>query len=143
MLALQSSNFNHLWHNNFLSFNKLLLCYLFLFIFTCEALPHRGHSTQCSALHIREFAVGICRENLPWLFAVGICHGYLPWVFAVCICKQIVFCICGQILFIWKQTFLICEQYFFVCDIFFINSVSFCYCRGSYGPPYWHKGNYI
>ena len=63
-----------------------MLCYLFLFIFTCEALPHRGYSTQSSDLHIQEFAVGICRENSPWEFAARICRGYLPREFAVGIC---------------------------------------------------------
>ena len=80
-----------------------------------------------------EFAVGICRRNLPWLFAVRICCDYLPWVF--CIRKPILFCIREQILFIWKQTFFTCEQNFLICEIFFIDSVSFCYCRGSYGSP--------
>ena len=62
----------------------------------CEALPHRGYFTQSSALHIREFAVGICRENLPREFAVAIClknlpwefcHKNLPWLFAAGICR--------------------------------------------------------
>ena len=113
-----------------------MLCYLFLFIFTCEALPHRGHSTQSSALHIREFAARICRGYLPREFAAAICRGNLPWVFAICICKKILLFICEQTLFIWEQSFFIYEQNFFICEIFFINSVSFCYCRGSYGPPY-------
>ena len=108
-----------------------MLCYLFLFIFTCEALPHRGHSTQSSALHIREFAARICRGYLPREFAAAICRGNLPWVFAICICKKILLFICEQTLFIWEQSFFICEQNFFICEIFFINSVSFCYCRGS------------
>ena len=124
--------------------------------------------TPSSALHIREFVVGNCRENLPWLFtaricrrnlpwefaariyhdyllrefAAGIYRGHLSWLFAVCICKQILFCVCKQILFISKQTFFMCGQNFFICNIFFINSVSFCYCNVSYGPPYfyyqWH-----
>ena len=131
-----------------------MLCYLFLFIFTCEALPHRGYSTQSSDLHIQEFAVGICRKNLPWLFAARICRGNLPqefavpicrrnfpwlfaaricrrnlpWLFAVCICKEILFCICDQILFIWEQTFLICEQYFlfvrFSLSIMFLSVIA-------------------
>ena len=32
--------------------------------------------------------------------------------------------------------FFICVQNFLICEIFFINSVSSCYCGGSYGPPY-------
>ena len=82
-------------------------------------------------------------ENLTWLFAAGICRGNLPQEFAVriclgffCIYKRILFCICEQILFIWRQTFFICVQNLLICEIFFINSASSCYCRGSYGPPY-------
>ena len=106
----------------------------FLFIFTREALPHRGllctifciaHLRICRKNLLQEFAVAICRENLPWLFAMGFLYS-----------KLILFCICEQILFIWKQTFFICEQNFLICEIFFINSVCFFYCRGSYGAPY-------
>ena len=111
-----------------------LLATCFLFIFTREALPHRGCSTRSSVLRIWEFALEICRGNLLQEFAVAICREYLPWVF--CIYKRILFCICEQILFIWRQTFFICVQNFLICEIFFINSVSSCYCRGSYGPPY-------
>ena len=64
-----------------------MLCYLFLFIFTCEPLRHRCYSIQSSALHIQEFSVEICRENLPWLFAARICRRSLPWLFAVAICR--------------------------------------------------------
>ena len=115
----------------------------FLFIFTCEALLHRGlvHIIFCIAYFRsscgnlpREFSVAICRRNLPWLFAARICHGYLPWAF--CTHKRVLFCTCEQILLIWKQTFFICKQNVLICEIFFINSVSFCYCCGSYGPPY-------
>ena len=109
-----------------------MLCYLFLFIFTCEALPHRGHSTQSSALHIREFAARICRGYLPREFAAGICRGYLPFVF---VSKSFSVYVSKSCLYESKPFFL-CEQNFFICEIFFINSVSFCYCRGSYGPPY-------
>ena len=120
-----------------------LLATCFLFIFTREALPHRDCSTRSSVLHIWEFALEICRGNLSQEFAVGICCRNLPWLFAASICrgffciyKRILFCICEQILFIWRQTFFICVQNFLICEIFFINSVSSCYCRGSYGPPY-------
>ena len=120
-----------------------LLATCFLFIFTREALPHRGCSTWSSVLHIWEFALEICRGNLSQEFAVGICCRNLPWLFAASICrgffciyKRILFCICEQILFIWRQTFFICVQNFLICEIFFINSASSCYCRGSYGPPY-------
>ena len=114
---------------------------LLVFFFSSRVkLSHtKDSSTSSFLLHIWEFAVGICRENLPWLsaagvcrdylpwefvmaisgsnlpweFAAGICRGYLPWVF--CIHKPILFCICEQILFIWKQTFFICEQTFLIC----------------------------
>ena len=152
-----SSHFNHLWRNGFLSFNKLLLCYLFLFTIKCEALLTEEllsifenyilhiltYSRICRGNLPREFAAGICRGYLPWEFVVGICRKNLPREFAagvcricICICKQILFCICEQMLFRWKQTFFICKQNFFICEIFFINNVSFCYCRGCYGPPY-------
>ena len=78
---------------------------------------------------LREFEARIWRENLPQEFAVKTCHGYMPCVF--CICEQILFCICGKIFFIWNQTF-----FFFICEILFVKSVSFCYCRGSYEPPH-------
>ena len=102
-----------------------MLSYLFFFIFTWEALPHIG------LLHIilSITYLRICREYWPWDFAAGIYHGYLARGFAIgiCrenlswffgICKQILFRICEQILFIWKQIF-------FIREIFFINSVSF------------------
>ena len=131
---------------NEINSHRFYLATCFLFIFTSEALPHRGCPTLSFILHIWEFAVAICRKNLPWLFAaricrrslpqelaVAICRENLPWVF--CICKRIFFCIREQILFIWKQTFFTCDQNFLICGVFFINSVSFCYCRGSHGPP--------
>ena len=101
----------------------------FLFILTREALPQRGllHTIFCIA-YLR-----ICRWNLPWLFAARICRKNLPWGFFIY--KKILFCICEQILFMWRQTFFICVQNFLICEIFFISSASSCYCRGSYGPP--------
>ena len=85
-----------------------------------------------------EFAMAICRENLPWLIAVRIYCGYLPWDF--CIYKQILFGICKQILFIWREANLFrCEQIFFICEMFFVNGAPFRYCRGSYGPPVFGK----
>ena len=131
MFALLTSNFNNFWCNGFLSFNKLLLCYLFLLVFTCKALPHRElFQTIFSITYSRiwrgnlarefgvvifrknlpqEFGVRICCRNFPWLFVTRICRGDLSWLFAVvfCICKQTLFRICEQILFIWKQTFFI------------------------------------
>ena len=110
----------------------------FLFTFMSEALLHRGlrhtifyiaYLRICLGNLLEEFGSRICRRN----FVVRNCRGFLPWVF--CMCWGILFCICEQILFIWKQTFFICEQNFLICEIFFINSFSFCYFRGSYGPP--------
>ena len=104
------------------------------FLSSCMKLSHTEDcSTPSFLLHIWEFASRICRRNLPWLFTVRICRGYLPWVF--CIRKRILFWICEQILFIWKQTFFTCEQNFLICEVFFVNSVSLCYYRGSYGLP--------
>ena len=110
-----------------------------------ENLPWLFAADICRSYLPWLFAVVMCSENLPWvfvaaicrgnsppLFAMGICRDFLPWDF--CICKQIFFCICEQILFIWKQTFFRCERNFFICEIFFINDVPFCYCRGTYGP---------
>ena len=108
----------------------------FLFIFTSEALPNRGllhtifyiaYLRICRGNLPREFAVAICRENLLWEFAAGICRVFFVYV------SKYFFCVCEQILFIWKQTFFIWEQNFLICEIFFIKSVSFCYCHGSYG----------
>ena len=102
---------------NEINSNRFCFVACFLFIFTREALPHRG--------------------LLNTIFCIAyltICRGYLPSVF--CIYKGVLFCICEQILFIWRQTFFICVQNFLICEIFFINSASSCYCRGSYGPPY-------
>ena len=107
---------------------------LVLFLSSRVKLSHTGYTTRFSAIHIREFAGRINRGYLPRGFAVGICRSYLPWVF--CVCKRILFCICEEILFIWKQTFFICEQNIFICEIFVFDNVSFCYCLGSYGPPY-------
>ena len=125
------------------------IAFALLLVFFLSSRVKLSHTKDCSTssfiLHIWEFAVGIClrnlpwlfaaricRKNLPWKFAAGICRGYLPWVF--CIRKRIIFCMCEQILFMWKQTFFICEQNFLICEIFFINNVSSCHCRGSYGP---------
>ena len=146
-----------------------MLCYLILLIFTCEALPRRRYSTQSSALHIREFVVGICCENLPWLFAaricrrdlpqefaaricrgyfsrefaagicrgnllqesaVAICHGYLPFVFA----KRSFFVYVSKSCLYESKPFLYVCKTCEICEIFFVNSVSFCYYRCSYRP---------
>ena len=101
---------------NEINSNRFCFVACFLFIFTREALSHRGLLNTI-------FCIAYLR----------ICRGYLPWVF--CIYKRILFCICEKILFIWKQTIFTCVQNFLICEIFFINSASSCYCRGSNGPP--------
>ena len=80
------------------------------------------------------FAVDIYCENLPQLFAVAIFRGNFPQLFAVAICCEnlqwlfvvdflyvqiIFFCICEQILFIWKQIFFTFEQNFYILESFF------------------------
>ena len=70
------------------------------------------------------FVGRVYRYNLPWEFGAIMCRAYLPWVF--CICQKIV-SICNLISYIWKQNL-------FICEITFINSVYFCFFRGSYGP---------
>ena len=59
---------------------------------------------------------------------MAICRGFFIYV-------REFFCVCEQILFKLKQTFFICEKSFLIREIFFTASVSFCYCRGNYGPP--------
>ena len=51
----------------------------------CEALLHRGYTIPSFALHIRQFAIGVWRKNLPWLSAARICLRNLPQEFALSI----------------------------------------------------------
>ena len=84
------------------------------------------------------FALGICRSYLSWEFAAAVCWENLPWLFAMgwlCICEQNFFCE-SKSFFIVNKPFLYDSKTFFVYGNFFINSVSFCYCRGSNGPLY-------
>ena len=127
---------------------------LFVFFVSSRVkLSHTEDSPHHLLLYVLEnFAMGICRENLPWLFAARICRGYLPREFAarrgffIFVSKSFFICVSKSCLYESKP-FFICEKNFFICEIFFINSVSFCYCRGSYGPPYFFpspmKSNYI
>ena len=126
----------------------ILKAFALLLVFFLSSLVKLSHTEDCSTpssvLNLpRKLATGICRGYLQREFAAGVCRGYLPREFAVpilawvlCIYKRILFCIYEQILFIWRQTFFICVQTFLICEIFFINSVSSCYCHGSYGLPY-------
>ena len=97
----------------------------------------------CCSYLPRLLAMGICCGFLRREFVANICRSCLPWEFAVdlsCVCKQTIF-LCEQILFLCKQSFL--NEYkpssyenesFIFHENFFFNSVSFYYCRGSYGP---------
>ena len=91
-----------------------------IFCFTCSRicsgnLPREFAAEICRRNLPQKLAVAICRENLPQEFAVGICCKNLQWLIPASNCKQIFFfCICEQILFIWKQTFFICEQNLFM-----------------------------
>ena len=72
-------NFNHLWRNDYL---LLVFC-----LSSCVKLSYiEDYSTPSSTLHVPEFAAGICRENLPWLFAARVGGRNLPQKFAVAIC---------------------------------------------------------
>ena len=82
----------------------------------------------------------ICNGYLPCLFAAAICRGNLPWLFAVGLFKPF-FCV-NKLFFFANESFLIeikpflyVSKSFFIYENFPINSVSYCYCRGSYGPP--------
>ena len=85
-------------------------------------------------------AVAICRGNLPQRLAVGICCSYLPWVCFVYVNKPF-FCVSKSFFFVSKpfliesKPSLYVSKTFFTYENLFINSVSFCYCRGSYGSP--------
>ena len=91
----------------------------FLFIFTREALPHRGCSTPSSELHIWEFPVGICRGYFPREFAVGICRRNLPWELAVAICRGFFVYICESFFAYMSKSCLYRDKPFvYVCKTF-------------------------
>ena len=82
-----------------------LLATCFLFIFTREALPHRGllHTIFCIA-YLR-----ICHGNLLWLFAAGICRGFFVYIsesFFVYVSKS---CLYGG-----KPFLYVCKTFWFV-----------------------------
>ena len=99
--------------------NPHSFCFVSYFIFTREALLHRGCSTRSSVLDIWEFAVGICRGVFV----------YISESFFVYVSKS---CLYGgkPFLYVFYLHFN-----FLICEIFSINSASSCYCRGSFGPP--------
>ena len=84
-----------------------------------------------------EFAASICRGNFLQLFAVAICGENLPWVCLVYVSK-LFFYVSKSFFFVNKpfsierKPFLYGSKTFFIYEDFFVNSVSFCYCRGSY-----------
>ena len=106
-------------------------------------LPWKFAAAICHGNLPQLFAVAICCGNLLQLFAVAICRGYLPWVCFLYVNKP--FFLCASIFFLCKRTFFKLKanlfnmraKLFYVYENFFFNSVSFCFCRGSYGPPYY------
>ena len=109
-----------------------MLCYLFSFYLHVWNSP----TQRITPHHLLIYVF----QNSPWEFSVGNCHKILPWLFATRICRRNFpslfpwnFCICKQMFFLYmwanlvciKQTFFICEQKFFSCDIFFINLTVF------------------
>ena len=79
----------------------------FLFIFTREALPHRGllHTIFCVA-YLR-----ICRGYLPQEFAAGICRGNLPQVFAV----GFLYIQANPFLYMWVNLVYMEANLFYMC----------------------------
>ena len=117
-----------------------MLCYLFSFSFSSHVkLSHiEVYCTPSSALHIREFVVGICCESLPWLFAericrnnlswefaTRICHGYLPREFAVAICRGFFVFVSKSIFVYVRKSCLHGSKPFLYLSKFFL-SVRFC-----------------
>ena len=106
-------------------------CFVISFIFTSEALPHRAYSAQSSALHIQEFTIAICCENLLQEFAMAICCENLPQEFAVGIC-------CKNLL--WLFASRICHGYLpfvFVSNSFFVYVSKSCLYESK---PFLHVG---
>ena len=128
----------HVWSS---ATQRITHQHLLYYIF--ENLSWEFAARNCRGYLPREFAVEICRRNcrgyLPQEFSVEISPNNFPWLFVV---GFFVFVSKSFFVYVRKsclyesKTFFICEQNVFICEIFFINSVSFCYCRGSYGPPY-------
>ena len=118
----------------FLSFNKLLLCYLFPFYI------HEWSSPTQRILHIifgitysrifwgnlrREFGARIWRRNLLWKLAMAICR-----VFFVSVSKFFLAYVVKSFLHGTKPfSFLLVR--FYLLTVF-----SFCCRRGSYEPPH-------
>ena len=118
---------------------------LFVFFLSLRVkLSHTEDTPHHHLLYIfenlpQEVALWICCKNLPWLFATRIYRGYcrenMPQELVVAICRGF-FAFVSKSFSVYVSTSCFYESKpFFICKIFFINSVSFCYCRGSYGPP--------
>ena len=110
---------------------KALINFCFVtcfFLSSCVKLSHtEDYSTPSSlVLHIREFAVVICRENILQEFAVAIGRGFFVFV------SKSLFVYMINLVSIKGNLFYM--RIFSICDIAFINSVSICYSRGSYEP---------
>ena len=108
-LLYQSSNYNHLWGNGFLRFNNLLLSYLISFYLHVWSSPHRGYCTPSSALHIQEFAVGIC---CGYLLLVFISKSFFEYVSKSCLYEENRLCMWAKLFHLWY----------------------FLYCRNNFGP---------
>ena len=99
--------------------DPMVTCNLFFFSSSRVKLSYtEAYVTPFSTLHIREFAVAICRRILPWEFAAGICRGYLPREFAVWIWHRNL---------PWLYAVGICSGFFvFVSKSFFVYVSKSC-----------------
>ena len=108
-------------------------------IYILKNILSRYLNTNIQFFQVLAFVLAFCRWNSPQLFAVRIWCGYFLWVCFVyvlcmpflCVNKSFFFVI--KFLLIESRPFLYVNKIFFIYDNFFINSVSFCYCPGSYG----------
>ena len=69
------------------------------------------------------FAVAFCRGNLPPLIAVRICRSFLPWQFAVAICHKNLPWVC--FVYVRKPFFCVSKSFFFVSRSFLCESKPF------------------
>ena len=84
---------------------------LVLFLFSRVKLSHAKHYFIPSfPLHIREFAVAICRESLPQEFAVGICRKE----FAMAIWRGFFVFVRKSFLYIWANFVYMRANFFYM-----------------------------
>ena len=111
----------------------------FLHVWKHSAGTYRENSSWLLPRDLpRKFAVAVCREILAWLYPARIGRKNLPWEFALAVCggcfvnvsKSFLY---AKNLFLWKQIYFCMRAKLFYLR-FFVNGVSFCCCRGSYGP---------